>query len=113
MVALHDPKGKFVYVFGTMPREKHRCFRPRKRPFVVAEHMTGDTTHKQVLEAYKEATRDSLKGLGGTFDPGVRRSRARVFQCRAAPQVKRLRSRVTFEEVPVTFSPISKQPWNG
>ncbi len=65
----HDPKDGFVYVFGTMPREKHRCLRPRKSSLVVAEYMTGDTTHQHVIDAFKEATGKSLKSLGGTFDP--------------------------------------------
>ncbi len=63
--------GTFVYVIKTEPREKHRCIRPRKKPFVVAEHMTGDTTHAQIIEAYREGTKEALKSRGGTFDPAA------------------------------------------
>ena len=59
----------FRWTIGTPPREKHRCIRVLKRPLVVAAFMKGDTTHKQFIDASKEATRAALASFGGTFDP--------------------------------------------
>lgn len=73
--ATYDGAGKqhteagFIYRFVTPPREKHRCVRPMANPVLIASYVVGGTTHKQVIDAFKDAMRDALGSLGGTFDP--------------------------------------------
>lgn len=58
----------FAWSFTTSPREKHRCIRPLAEPVAVSALLVGQTTHKQVLEAYKVGVAEALYTIGGTHD---------------------------------------------
>ena len=58
----------FFYTFGTRPRKKHRRVSVLAEPIRIGALLTGDTTHANAIDAYRQAVLEAAANLGTTFD---------------------------------------------